>query len=154
MLQTITSTLATLSSTHKNVTLVLDNPDVLLALTHASAHQLSTFLLQLRSQVHSTILICAADSPLLSAQHTPLEIESAAFVTQQAHNARLIIGVRELGTGAARDVSGVLRATRGGAAYDESDGDGAEEVREMEALYLVQRDGQARVFERGAAGLG
>lgn len=57
------------------------------------------------------------------------------------------MGVRELETGAARDVSGVLRATRGGA-WDDDEGD-AEVVGEKELLYLVQRDGNVRVFNRG-----
>ena len=58
---------------------------------------------------------------------------------QQAHNARSVLSVRELGTGAARDVSGVLRITRGG----KSDG----EVKEWEGLYLVGRDGVVRGVE-------
>ena len=155
MLQVIQASLATIESSHKTTVLVLDNPDILLALTLASAQQLNTFLLTLRSVAHSTILVCAADSPLLSAQHTPLETASAAFVTQQAHNSRFVVSVRELETGAAKDVSGMLRVTRGGAAYDECESEeNFEDVREMEALYLVQRDGQAKVFERGATGLG
>ncbi|KAI7461481.1 hypothetical protein KC367_g8637 [Hortaea werneckii] len=138
--------------------LVLDNPDVLLALGLASAQELSTTLLKLRSMVHATIVTCAADTPLLAAAvggegvPTPLEAESAAFVVQQGHGADFVVSARELETGAARDVSGVLRVTRGGAAFArEEDEDGAEEVREMEALYLVQRDGTVKVFERGAA---
>ena len=47
--------------------------------------------------------------------------------------------MRELGTGAARDVSGVLRITRGG----KSGGD----VRELEGLYLVGRDGAVKGVE-------
>jgi elongator complex protein 6 len=58
---------------------------------------------------------------------------------QQAHNARSVLSVRELGTGAARDVSGVLRITRGG----KSDG----EVKEWEGLYLVGRDGGVKIVE-------
>lgn len=107
--------------------------------------------------VHATIVTCAADTPLLAAAvrgegvPTPLEAESAAFVVQQGHGADFVVSARELETGAARDVSGVLRVTRGGAAFAREEEDGAEEVREMEALYLVQRDGNVKVFERGAA---
>ena len=50
-----------------------------------------------------------------------------------------MLGVRELGTGAARDVNGVLRITRGG----KSDG----EVKEWEGLYLVGRDGGVKIVE-------
>lgn len=84
------------------------------------------------------------DLPLLQTS-TPLEVATANFLTTQAHAARMVIGVRELETGAARDVSGVLRVTRGGDWDDEQD----EVVREKELLYLVQRDGNVKVFNRG-----
>ncbi|KAI7282535.1 hypothetical protein KC345_g3464 [Hortaea werneckii] len=150
-------------SSNRRVILVLDNPDVLLALGLTSAHELSTTLLKLRSLVYATIVTCAADTPLLAAAAaaaggegvppTPLEAESAAFAVQQGHGADFVVSVRELETGAARDVSGVLRVTRGGAAFarEDEEEEGAGEVREMEALYLVQRDGNVKVFERGAA---
>lgn len=55
------------------------------------------------------------------------------------------MGVKELGTGAAKDVSGVLRVTRGGGGgFDDREG---EEVREMERLYLVGRDGGVKMVE-------
>lgn len=53
------------------------------------------------------------------------------------------MGVRELDTGVARDVSGVLRIGHGG-------GEGAQEVEEKEVLYFIGGDGGAKVFERGA----
>lgn len=146
-------TAASQSRSH-DVTLLLDNPDVLLVLTLASAQQLSDFVLKLRALVHATVLVCCADLPLLSAATstsekvaTPVEVDSAAFIVQQAHSARYVMSVRELQTGAARDVSGVLRVTMGGDVCDWE----REDVREVEALYLVQRDGNAKVFERGAA---
>lgn len=145
--------------------LVLDNPDVLIALGLANAQDLSTTLLKLRSMVHATIVTCAADTPILAAAATtaspaggegvptPLEAESAAFAVQQGHSAEAVVSARELETGAAKDVSGVLRVTRGGAAFarEEEEEKSGEEVKEMEALYLVQRDGNVKVFERGAA---
>ena len=105
------------------------------------------------------MIACSSDAPLLGAAtatmtmtSTPLEADSAAFVVQQAHNSRVVFSVRELATGAARDVSGVLGATRGGSAYQwlEEDGRHNDAVPEMEALYLVQRDGNVKVFERGS----
>jgi elongator complex protein 6 len=90
-----------------------------------------------------------ATSPTDGLERTPLEIEGSRFLTQQAHSARLIISVRELATGAARDVSGVLRVTRSSRAgiLDEDAADS--DVGEMEALYLVSRDGGVKVFQRG-----
>jgi elongator complex protein 6 len=52
--------------------------------------------------------------------------------------------LRTLDTGAAKDVSGVLRISRGGGlnASEES-------LEEREALYFIQRDGGVKVFGRG-----
>lgn len=138
----------------KTITIILDGPDILLATTTATAAALNTFLLSLRSQEHvrNTILSLSADRPFLSAAvpdsadvpPTPIEVETASFITSQAHIARLVLSVRGLDTGAATDISGVLRATRGGGDLS-SDTD----VREGELLYLMQRDGNVKVFERG-----
>ena len=142
------------------VLLVLDAPDVMLALNPSLAsHELSLLLLNLRGApgVHATVISCSADLPLLSAAAadaqdgrvpTSLEERGAGFVVQQAHNAALVMGVRELETGAARDVSGVLRVTRG-SSFAHGEG-AADRYVETEKLYLVQRDGSASVFERGA----
>lgn len=63
------------------------------------------------------------------------------------------MGVRALETGAARDVSGVLRITRGGGYGGwEEDEEGEGRGREVELLYLVGRDGNVKVFERGVDG--
>lgn len=79
-----------------------------------------------------------------------MDIETAAFATQQAHAAQCIMSTRELASGAAKDVSGVLSITLGGE-YDDDDRPEAD-LRETEMLYLVQRDGAVRVFGRGEAG--
>lgn len=76
----------------------------------------------------------------------PLEITHSAVIAQLAQQAVFVIGTRRLGTGWARDVSGVLRVTRGGG-FDEAETD---EVQEGEWLYLVEGDGSARVWVRGS----
>ena len=53
------------------------------------------------------------------------------------------MSLRLLDTGAARDISGVLRVTRGAGSGQEG-----EEVEEKELLYLVGGDGGLKVFER------
>ena len=139
----------------RRVVLLLDSPDVLLATGSVTSEQLNRSILNLRSQIYSAVLICSADLPLVSAPtspeqvHLPIEIETAAFLVQQAHLSRLVMSVRELDTGAARDVNGVLRITRGGDSYD-LDGRELSVAREIEELYLVQRDGKVKVFGRGA----
>ena len=146
----------TAKSGEREVVLLLDSPDMMLAIGSSTALQLNETVFNLRGLVHSVVITCSAELPLISAarpcaEHrpSPLEVETAAFIAQQAHVARCVMSVRALETGAARDVSGVLRVTRGGGIYDENS-DGAHELRAMESLYLVQRDGNVKVFERGA----
>lgn len=100
----------------------------------------------------------AADSPLIHKAHisnqndlgeqvsaTPLEKNHASLSIGMAHRASLVLQLRTLDTGAAKDVSGVLRLSRGGS-YEQHEGD---EVVEREVLYYIQRDGGVRVFGRG-----
>lgn len=146
LLQAITT--LTQQAPSNRILLILDDPTPILTITNTTTSQtLSTLLLTLRSQpqIHSTLLSIPSDLPFLSASTTPLETDLAAFAVQQAHLARTVMGVRELGTGAAKDVSGVLRVTRGGGGgFDDREG---EEVREMERLYLVGRDGGVKMVE-------
>lgn len=93
----------------------------------------------------------SADTPLIhnaaAQQSTPLEKEHAAFAALLAHRAEMVVQLRNLETGAARDVSGVLRASKGGA-WGES-GSAADQWEEKEVLYFIQRDGSINVFGRG-----
>ncbi|KAJ5930437.1 hypothetical protein N7466_005930 [Penicillium verhagenii] len=139
----------------EEVLLIIDQPDFLLAATGTSmgigATEMSEWVTGLQQTVHSTVLTLAADSPLIhnasaSANQgaTPVEGEHAAFAIGLAHRADLVMQLRTLETGAARDVSGVLRISRGGGL-----GSGANGLDEKELLYYIQRDGGTTVFGRG-----
>ncbi|GAD92277.1 conserved hypothetical protein [Paecilomyces variotii No. 5] len=139
------------------ILLVIDQPDLLLAatgLSHGiSATEMAEWVMGLQQHVFSTVVTLAADSPLIHSasafaqQHaTPLETEHAAFVVGLAHRASMVMQLRNLDTGAAKDVSGVLRISKGGGPEQET-GESAWE--EKEVLYFVQRDGGVRVFGRG-----
>lgn len=78
----------------------------------------------------------------MQARNTPLEVNHSALVMSFVHQATMVCAVRGLETGAARDISGILRIGRGA-------GEGSEKVEEMEVLYFVEADGGVRVFERG-----
>lgn len=54
-----------------------------------------------------------ADSTFLQEPRTRLEIDHAAFVISLSHCAAWTVGLRLLDTGIAKDVSGVIRVTRG-----------------------------------------
>lgn len=161
------------------VVLIIDQPDLLLAATGPSrgigATEMMEWVMGLQQvgfsygwieqgtsltaslqHVHSTILTLSADSPLIhnvsdsaQKQATPLEIEHAAFAIGSAHRARTIMQLRNLETGAASDVSGVLRASKGGA-WEGGQSKGQEgSWEEREVLYFIQRDGGVSVFGRG-----
>ena len=68
-----------------------------------------------------------------------------------AHRADMVLQLRTLDTGAAKDVSGVLRMSRGGGYQPEIAQGGKENdgIAEKEVLFFVQRDGGVRVFGRG-----
>jgi elongator complex protein 6 len=78
-----------------------------------------------------------------------LETEHTAFVVGLAHQAQMVMQLRGLDTGEAKDVSGVMRISRGGA-WGRTRPDGGEiGWEEREVLYFIQRDAGIRVFERG-----
>ncbi|KAK2734287.1 hypothetical protein FQN55_002835 [Onygenales sp. PD_40] len=147
------------------VLLVLDQPDLLLAATGpgmgVGAGEIGEWVMGLRERVHSTLVTLSADSPLIhnasttaevQQQPTPLETEHAALVIGMAHQARTVMQLRGLDTGVARDVSGVLRISKGGGWAEmrgKGDGETEGEVEEKEVLYFVQGDGAVRVFGRG-----
>ncbi|KAL8654769.1 MAG: hypothetical protein Q9210_001302 [Variospora velana] len=132
------------------VLLILDGLDFLLAATEANVEDVLDMTGELREHVHATIVSATADYPLIQAHRTPVEINHAALMMGIAHQARTIWGVRELDTGSARDVTGVLRITRGATSEEDTAPEGGENVEETELLYFIQGDGGARVFERGS----
>lgn len=78
--------------------------------------------------------------PLVATQVTTLEREHASLLLSSAHHADMVLALRMLDTGTARDVSGVVRIT----------GPGAETLGgATEYLYHVVADGGVKVFERG-----
>ncbi|KAM3504981.1 hypothetical protein MY10362_003216 [Beauveria mimosiformis] len=134
--------------------LLVDGLDAYVAMGSGSgAAGAASLIMGLRENVYSTLVTLAADEPLVHMQAaagttTRLEREQAALVLGQAHAADQVVSLRRLDTGAAADVSGVLRVVVGpaaAAAASYEDGDGGEEL-----LYHVAGDGSVRVFERGA----
>ncbi|KAK4865425.1 hypothetical protein LT330_009536 [Penicillium expansum] len=136
--------------------LIIDQPDLLLAATGPTmgigATEMSEWITALQQHAHATVLTLATDAPLIHNASTsggelatPLETEHAALVIGLAHRARSVMQLRTLDTGAAKDVSGVLRISRGGGLNTSEE----ETLEEREALYFIQRDGGVTVFGRG-----
>jgi elongator complex protein 6 len=110
--------------------------------------RLQQLLSEILSSSRSLIISCNADTPLLHQRDEtacPLEREHASFITAMAHQARLVLQLRGLDTGAARDVTGVLRISHGGQSEDVYEPAAAE----GEWLYQCKGDGSVRVWSRG-----
>jgi elongator complex protein 6 len=142
---------------------ILDGLDFLLASQPTvSAISLQSFVSGLRARSEALILSANADSPLLQAAieggtSTPLEQNHAHFLTSMAHQSQWVFQLRGLDTGIAKDVSGVLRVSRGGDVADvdhaslEARGydDTAQSLHDGEWLYHLKGDGSIRVWGRG-----
>ncbi|KAL9084588.1 MAG: hypothetical protein Q9165_008014 [Trypethelium subeluteriae] len=100
----------------------------------------------------------------------PISLAHATWIASLAHRAQLVLACRPLASGTARDVSGVVRAGRGGGLWDLGGGGGGEGgdggsgsegrggggrgewydgIEERELLYHLGNDGVVKVFRRG-----
>lgn len=152
------------SSPQRKTLIVLDNPDLLLALNGSiTASAMTSLILALHTlpTVSHVLTHMQSDSPLLSlsAPAQPLEVAQHNLLVKYAHMSSRIVGVRVLDTGVAQDVSGVLRVTEQKAQWlglgfeDAENGmNGGDSGKGKEFLYQVKGDGSVRVFERGAGG--
>jgi len=165
----ITTALSQLASTSpqlpdpRRTILILDNPDLLLALNPViTTSAISSLILTLHTlpTVSHVITHIQSDTPLLSPSTPPqpLELAHHNLLVKMAHMSRRVVGVRVLDTGIARDVSGVIRVTEQNVGWQglEVD-DRVQDKHDLgsngeEFLYQVKGDGSVRVFERGAGG--
>ena len=96
-------------------TLIIDGIDYVLATDPtASPIQLAQQLLSIQAQVDQLCVTVSADYPLLHQSSTILEQNQQTLVTLLAHQADVVVQLRGLDSGAAKDVSGVLRISAGG----------------------------------------
>ncbi|KAH7402737.1 hypothetical protein BKA66DRAFT_564637 [Pyrenochaeta sp. MPI-SDFR-AT-0127] len=151
------------TTTQRKTLLILDNPDLFLALNPTIDHAaLTSLILEFHNlpTVSHILTHVQSDDPLLSLSTPPqpLELEHHNFLVKYAHMSRRILGVRVLDTGVARDVSGVIRVTEQRTGWlglgfgDEKEHGQGDEGKEF--LYQVKSDGSVKVFERGAGGEG
>ncbi|KAL2198772.1 hypothetical protein P885DRAFT_76375 [Corynascus similis CBS 632.67] len=134
----------------RKVVLVIDGLDFVLAAMYSNPRQdvspgapwrameIKELVMDLREETHAAIVTLAADDPLIKEQETTLEKQHAWFALSLAHEADTVFSLRLLDTGAAKDVSGVVRITNRRV-----------HAQNHEYLYHVGSDGGVRVFERG-----
>lgn len=147
---TTTSTKADSQETYDEPVLIIDGLDFLIAsqpdLTAAAVSQMLTTV---RQHVYSTILSVSSDGPLLhgnTISTSPLEYEHQALIATLAHQSQLVMQLRGLDTGTAKDISGVVRISHGGTHEDEPE---KQSLPEGEWLYKVSGDGSVRIWGRG-----
>jgi elongator complex protein 6 len=152
------------SAAQRKTLVVLDNPDLLLALDSTiKPSAVTSLILTLHTlpSVSHVLTHIQADNPLLSLSTPPqpLEIAHHNFLVKLGHMSRRILGVRVLDTGVARDVSGVVRVTEQrmdftSLGFKDEGKESDESGKGKEFLYQVKGDGSVKVFERGAGGDG
>src|SRR5271155_4107145 len=106
-----------------------------------------TFVL-IAQRTSRTFISLFADHTLLdfSPHSTSLSKNQSVLLTSLIHRAHSVIGLRSLQTGTAKDVTGVIRLTRGGAWYDfDREQRDPDENEEWEMLYHIY-DGKIRLF--------
>ncbi|RVX71896.1 hypothetical protein B0A52_04295 [Exophiala mesophila] len=124
---------------------ILDGLDFVLASQPSTTPlSLNAFVSTVRLQSLATIVTAQADSPLLHNATSPLEADHAHLVTSLAHQSDWVLQLRGLDTGSANDVSGVVRASRGGQSEDQPS-----DLADGEWLYHIKGDGTVRVWGRG-----
>lgn len=158
-LKTAVSTAVSSLPPQRKTLILLDAPDLLLALSSHPPSALTALILQLHNlpSVSHVLTHLHADTPLLceSAPPQPLEVAGYNLLTKVAHMSQRVLGTRVLDTGVARDVSGVVRVTGQGVGWGGlglEEGGGEEAGRGKEFLYRITGDGSVKVFERGAGG--
>jgi hypothetical protein len=137
--------------------IIIDGIDFLLASQpEITTISLQCFLSNLRTQTQSLILTVHADDPLLqiatSADNdtgTDLERSHGHFLTSMAHQSNWIFQLRGLDTGSAKDVSGVIRVSRGASSEEDENASSQQDLKDGEWLYQLRGDGSVRVWGRG-----
>jgi elongator complex protein 6 len=155
-------------NSQRQVRLIIDAPDLLLATASTSLPSILSTINPLCQSAHSMVVSIFADRSLVGAatasvlhaedsdntntmpEFSPLEQQQASFVTSLAHRASWVLQLRLLDTGWAKDVSGVLDISKGGG-WEEGDVDDDTVTQHKEVLYLVRGDGRVDVFERGSS---
>ncbi|KAJ6264162.1 hypothetical protein Dda_0304 [Drechslerella dactyloides] len=117
-----------------------------------TVHHERPMLIKANEQITSTMaVISPSDSTLThtSPSSTPLELSHANLLLSLSHTADAILSLRLLDTGVAKDISGVLRVTRGAGNLWRDGNAGV--VEEKELLYH-EADAGVRIFARGSGG--
>ncbi len=154
-LYTIISKLTPTSSNSNNnkPAIILEAPDILLSSNLFNSKQLLKLMFSLQKVSSSLYVSLNIDEELIDIdkhpEQTSIEFQQYDFLVHMIHRASLIIGLKPLETGRAKDVTGILRISRGTVplSIDEND-EKINEIQEREYFYLVNGDAQVQLFFR------
>ncbi|ODQ80873.1 hypothetical protein BABINDRAFT_161066 [Babjeviella inositovora NRRL Y-12698] len=137
---------------HQRLIVVVENLEFLIAATCLRANQLLCQVSALQNIASHLYVVTqlapeAIDvSTVASSAHNPV-YKATDFLVKMIYRAHLVLQVQPLATGRADDVTGVLRIVRGGLSEEMRLVTGLNVV-EKEYLYLVNKDGNAKLFFR------
>lgn len=141
----------TTTNQQQRSTIIIDGMDFILASqTTSSAITVQQTISRLAASAGSLVISCHADGPLLhnqDASASPLEKQHGAMLTALAHQAKVVLQLRGLSTGAAKDITGILRVSRGGG-YEDARTE-ITPTEDAEWLYQSKGDGSVRLWVRG-----
>ncbi|KAF3080100.1 hypothetical protein TWF569_004207 [Orbilia oligospora] len=148
-LDVIKSTLQKLGSNGVKPKLVIEGLEVLIAAAGVDVRVVEDLVYDLREISSTTTILLPSDSVLLqtSPSSTPLELSHANLVISLGHTADAILSLRLLDTGVAKDISGVLKVTRGAGNLGGTGG-----IVEEKEMLFYESDAGVRIFARGSGG--
>ncbi|ODV84836.1 hypothetical protein CANARDRAFT_176665 [[Candida] arabinofermentans NRRL YB-2248] len=130
--------------TSSKVTVFLENPELLLFITNCTINQLLEKL-QILNQQCNLFIISNSDPSLLD--HTEFENDISTiystYLAKLIHKSNLILSLCPLKTGRANDITGQLKINKGLISSIPN-----VIVKEREYLYLVNKDGNVKLFFR------
>ncbi|EPS36759.1 hypothetical protein H072_9609 [Dactylellina haptotyla CBS 200.50] len=150
-LEAIKAAIKSLPVTPAKPRLILEGLEVLMSAGGVEVGSIEDLIYDLREITSTAAIIMPSDSALIqtSESSTILELSHANLVVSLGHVADAILSLRLLDTGVAKDISGVLKVTRGAGNLPRDSRTGVIEEKEM--LYY-EGDGGVKIFARGAGG--
>jgi elongator complex protein 6 len=151
VLSTIRNAVQQRSGATSKPTVIIDGLDLILASQpDINITRIQSFLGTIREMSNRLVISASGDSMLIHNRHdsaTPLEREHATFIASTAYQSLWVFQLRALDTGSARDVTGVLRVSRGGAGQEVAGPQSG--LEDAEWLYQLKGDGSIRIWSRG-----
>jgi elongator complex protein 6 len=133
------------SYTNKDKVVLIEGIEFLLASTAISSTQLLNQIIKLQKKSTALFIVSSADKELIDVKVNNVqlpEFKTNDFLLRFIHRSHLVISLRPLDTGRAKDVTGTLTISRGALPLSNI------QVLEKEYLFFVSRDQPTKLFFR------